>query len=65
MLLNGHEGDIFSCKFSHDGQFIASTGFDRQICECLISYWSVEYLPCDHTYYNIHSILNIGLHNDL
>ncbi|KAF6022729.1 hypothetical protein EB796_018975 [Bugula neritina] len=31
MLLTGHEGDIFCCKFSHDGQFIASTGFDRQI----------------------------------
>ena len=31
MLLTGHEGDIFACKFSPDGSFLASSGFDRQI----------------------------------
>jgi len=31
MLLSGHPGDIFSLKFHPDGQFLASSGFDRQI----------------------------------
>jgi Prp8 binding protein len=29
--LSGHEGEIFCCKFSPDGNFIASAGFDRKI----------------------------------
>lgn len=33
MLLTGHEGDIFTAKFSPDGQLIASSGFDRLICK--------------------------------
>ncbi|XP_032667423.1 U5 small nuclear ribonucleoprotein 40 kDa protein [Odontomachus brunneus] len=31
MLLEGHVGDIFSLEFHPDGQFLASTGHDRQI----------------------------------
>ena len=31
MLLTGHEGEIFSAKFSPDGQVIASGGFERNI----------------------------------
>ena len=31
MLLQGHEGEIFSCKFHADGQIMASAGFDRKI----------------------------------
>ncbi|KAF7990258.1 hypothetical protein HCN44_000063 [Aphidius gifuensis] len=31
MLLEGHGGDIFSLEFHPDGQYLASTGFDRQI----------------------------------
>lgn len=31
MLLVGHQGEIFSSKFSPDGTFLASAGFDRQI----------------------------------
>ncbi|KAF0307880.1 U5 small nuclear ribonucleoprotein [Amphibalanus amphitrite] len=31
MLLTGHSGDIFSVRFHPEGQFLASTGFDRQI----------------------------------
>ena len=33
MLLSGHEGDIFCCKFSPDGKMLASAGFDRLICK--------------------------------
>ena len=33
MLLTGHEGDIFTAKFSPDGQMLASSGFDRLICK--------------------------------
>jgi Prp8 binding protein len=32
MLLNGHEGEIYSAQFSPDGQSIASAGFDMKIC---------------------------------
>ncbi|TPX31065.1 hypothetical protein SmJEL517_g05496 [Synchytrium microbalum] len=31
MQLTGHQGEIFSCKFSPDGQHIASGSFDRDI----------------------------------
>jgi len=31
MLLSGHPGDIFSLKFHPEGQFLVSSGFDRQI----------------------------------
>ncbi|RUS35630.1 hypothetical protein BC938DRAFT_475185 [Jimgerdemannia flammicorona] len=31
MLLSGHGGDVFSCRFDPSGQHIASAGFDRQI----------------------------------
>ncbi|XP_011340428.1 U5 small nuclear ribonucleoprotein 40 kDa protein isoform X2 [Ooceraea biroi] len=31
MLLEGHQGDIFSLEFHPEGQYLASTGFDRQI----------------------------------
>lgn len=33
MLLRGHQGDIFSIEFHPEGQYLASTGFDRQICK--------------------------------
>lgn len=33
MLLEGHQGDIFSVEFHPEGQYLASTGFDRQICK--------------------------------
>ncbi|KAL7288788.1 hypothetical protein TKK_0016767 [Trichogramma kaykai] len=31
MLLEGHQGDIFSVEFHPEGQYLASSGFDRQI----------------------------------
>ncbi|KAL9548054.1 hypothetical protein MBANPS3_005867 [Mucor bainieri] len=31
MQLIGHDGEIYSCKFDHSGEYIASAGFDRQI----------------------------------
>lgn len=31
MLLTGHEGEVFSTKFSPDGKAVASASFDRQI----------------------------------
>lgn len=33
MLLEGHEGDVFSVDFHPEGQYLASSGFDRQICK--------------------------------
>jgi len=42
MLLTGHEAEIFSAKFSPDGEMVASGGFDR-----LIYLWSV-YEECDN-----------------
>ncbi|XP_069672017.1 U5 small nuclear ribonucleoprotein 40 kDa protein [Periplaneta americana] len=31
MLLEGHQGEIFSVEFHPEGQYLASAGFDRQI----------------------------------
>ncbi|KAJ2961217.1 hypothetical protein NQZ79_g3531 [Umbelopsis isabellina] len=31
MLLNGHQGDVYTCEFDPSGQHIASGSFDRQI----------------------------------
>ena len=33
MMLSGHEGEIFCCKFSPDGTMIASAGNDRLVCK--------------------------------
>jgi len=33
MALEGHEGDIFATKFHPEGEYLASTGFDRKICK--------------------------------
>ncbi|GMT05154.1 hypothetical protein PENTCL1PPCAC_27328, partial [Pristionchus entomophagus] len=42
MLLNGHEGEIYTARFSPDGQSIASAGFDQNIL-----LWNV-YGECDN-----------------
>lgn len=42
MLLCGHEGEIYSAKFSPDGLYLASAGFDR-----IIHFWSV-YGECEN-----------------
>lgn len=31
MLLEGHEGDVFTVEFHPEGQYLASSGFDRKI----------------------------------
>lgn len=33
MLMEGHQGEIFTVAFHPDGQYLASSGFDRQICK--------------------------------
>lgn len=33
MALDGHQGEIFTCAFNTDGDYLVSSGFDRQICE--------------------------------
>lgn len=33
MLLSGHEGEVYCCKFHPNGNTLASAGFDRLICE--------------------------------
>lgn len=33
MVLDGHQGEIFSAEFHPDGKHLVSTGFDRQICK--------------------------------
>lgn len=43
MLLEGHEGDIFSVDFHPEGQYLASSGFDRQICKISI-YLCIQHL---------------------
>lgn len=42
MLLSGHEGEVYCCKFHPNGSTLASAGFDR-----LILLWSV-YGDCDN-----------------
>ena len=29
--LEGHESDVFTCEFHPDGEYLASSGFDRKI----------------------------------
>lgn len=55
MLLQGHPGEIFSLKFHPDGQFLVSSGFDRQICKYNIS----AYIFCNLTIIliNFHSFM--------
>jgi len=33
MALEGHDGDIFATKFHPEGDYLASSGYDRKICE--------------------------------
>lgn len=33
MLLEGHEGEIFTVDFHPEGRYLASSGFDRKICK--------------------------------
>lgn len=33
MLLSGHDGEIYTAKFSPDGTRLASAGFDMSVCE--------------------------------
>lgn len=35
MLLEGHQGEVFTSKFHPEGKHLASAGFDRQICKFL------------------------------
>ncbi|XP_032900883.1 U5 small nuclear ribonucleoprotein 40 kDa protein [Amblyraja radiata] len=42
MLLTGHEGEVYCCKFHPNGSTLASAGFDR-----LILFWNV-YGDCDN-----------------
>jgi Prp8 binding protein len=32
MLLSGHEGEVYTAKFHPEGNFLASAGFERNIC---------------------------------
>lgn len=36
MLMSGHEGEVYCCKFHPNGATLASSGFDRLICKILI-----------------------------
>ncbi|VDO71355.1 unnamed protein product [Onchocerca flexuosa] len=33
MLLSGHDGEIYTAKFSPDGSCLASAGFDMTVCK--------------------------------
>ena len=33
MAMEGHQGEIFTVQFQPDGQYLASSGYDRMICE--------------------------------
>ena len=42
MLLTGHEGEIYSAKFHPEGSFLASGGFDRNICKIWVeTEWNI------------------------
>ena len=41
MLLEGHQGEIFTVEFHPEGQYLASAGFDRQIYIWNV-YWECE-----------------------
>lgn len=62
MALEGHEGDIFTTKFHPEGDYLASSGYDRKICmyafvscsvismryaRCVLVIWSV-YGECEN-----------------
>lgn len=32
VLLEGHQAEIYSCKFDPSGKALASAGFDKRIC---------------------------------
>ena len=51
MMLTGHEGDIFTCKFSPDGQMLASSGFDRLIC---------KYIFFVHVHTYLYTVVSLG-----
>lgn len=38
MLLEGHEGEVFSCEFHPEGEHLLSTGFDRKIRKCTFTF---------------------------
>lgn len=38
MAMEGHQGEIFTVEFQPDGQYLASSGYDRLICKLSISH---------------------------
>uniref|UniRef100_A0A8C2H8B7 Small nuclear ribonucleoprotein 40 (U5) n=1 Tax=Cyprinus carpio TaxID=7962 RepID=A0A8C2H8B7_CYPCA len=38
MLLSGHEGEVYCCKFHPNGATLASSGYDRLICYIFLFY---------------------------
>lgn len=46
MLLEGHEGELFTVDFHPEGQYLASSGFDRRICEFHIFVPSMDVFNC-------------------
>lgn len=45
MALEGHEGDIFATKFHPEGEYLASSGFDRKICMHTMSLFYINCVP--------------------
>ncbi|KAH9375915.1 hypothetical protein HPB48_012555 [Haemaphysalis longicornis] len=46
MLLTGHLGEIYCGKFHPDGTYLATSGFDRQICEIPGVYHTLRVTDC-------------------
>lgn len=54
MALEGHEGDIFATKFHPEGDYLASSGYDRKICM-----YMKYYNKCLLCVYYVHSYVSV------
>lgn len=48
MVCEGHEGEIFTVDFHPEGQYFATSGFDRKICKYLCSWFMWRLLTSNH-----------------
>lgn len=59
MLLEGHQGDVFTCEFHPEGEHLVSSGFDRQICEYNRGYIFQQLAVIDQFYWTISDLWSV------